>query len=236
VQASQIQRLQLDADLRVRGTAAQPAVLGRITITEGELVFFGSVYRVNNGSIAFYNPLRIEPILDLSLGTQAKGVDVVLNVTGPVDNMKLSYTSDPPLQFQEIVSLLASGQTPTSDPTLLANQPSQPPQSFQQMGESQIVSKAVADPLANRLERVFGVSKLKIDPTFTGGSEPAQAKLTLQQQITRNLTFTYVTALNDPNTQIIRAEWAFSPSWSAIASRDQNGIVSLNFLYKRQFR
>ena len=55
--------------------------------------------------------------------------------------MKLSYTSDPPLQFQEIVSLLASGKTPTSDPTLLANQPSQPQQSFQQMGETAIVSK-----------------------------------------------------------------------------------------------
>ena len=34
---------------------------------------------------------------------------------------KWSYTSEPPLQFQEIVSLLATGRTPTSDPTLLAN-------------------------------------------------------------------------------------------------------------------
>jgi len=45
-----------------------------------------------------------------------------------------------------------------------------------------------------------------------------------------------VTALNDPNTQIIRAEWAFNPRWSAIAVRDQNGVFSLNFFYKKQFR
>jgi translocation and assembly module TamB len=51
---------------------------------------------------------------------QAKGVDVILIVTGPIDDMKLSYTSDPPLQFQEIVGLLAC-KTPTSNPTLLAN-------------------------------------------------------------------------------------------------------------------
>jgi translocation and assembly module TamB len=236
VQASVAQNIQADADIRVRGTASSPGVTGRVSITEGELVFFGSTYKVNSGTISFYNPLRIEPVLNLSLGTQAKGVEVTLNVTGPVDNMKLSYSSDPPLQFQEIISLLASGKTPTSDPTLLANEPSQPPQSFQQMGESQILSKAVADPLASRLERVFGVSKLKIDPTFTGGSELPQARLTLQQQVTSQLTFTYVTALNDPNTQIIRAEWALNPHWSAIASRDQNGIVSLNFFYKKQFR
>src|SRR5262249_29254276 len=193
-------------------------------------------YNVSTGEVGFYDPLSIQPILNFSLETQAKGVTVVLNVTGPVDNMKLSYTSDPPLQFQEIVSLLASGKTPTSDPTILANQPSTPPQSFEQMGESALLSKAVADPLANRLQRVFGINQLKIDPTFTGGSDLPQARLTLQQQITPKLTFTYVTALNDPNTQIIRAEWALNPQWSAVVNRDQNGIVSLNFFFKKQFR
>jgi len=161
---------------------------------------------------------------------------VVLRVTGPVDNMKLSYTSEPPLQFQEIVTLLASGKTPTSDPTILANQPSQPAQNFQQMGESAIVSKAIADPVANRLERVFGISQLKIDPAFTGGSDLPQARVTLQQQVATNLTFTYVTALDDPNSQIIRIEWAFAPKWSAVANRDENGMFSVNLFYKKQFR
>jgi len=236
VQASLAQNLQADADLRIRGTASLPGVLGRITITQGQLVFFGSEYTVDTGTIGFFNPVRIEPILDISLQTQAKGVTVTLRVTGPVDNMKLSYTSDPPLQFQEIVSLLASGKTPTSDPTILANQPQQPAQGFQQMGESAIVGKALADPVASRLQRVFGVSQLKIDPSFTSGSDLPQARVTLQQQIANNLTFTYVTALDDPNTQIIRIEWAFSPRWSALANRDENGIFSINFLYKKQFR
>jgi translocation and assembly module TamB len=236
IQASLAENVQLSADLHVRGTAARPGVLGRVVITEGDLVFFGSEYRVSSGTIDFYNPVRIEPILNISLETQAKGVNVVLTVTGPIDNMKLSYSSDPPLQFQEIVGLLATGRTPTSDPTLLANQPSQPQQSFQQMGESAIVSKALADPVANRLERVFGISKLKIDPTFVSGSDLPQARVTLQQQVATNLTFTYVTALEDPNMQIIRIEWAFNPRWSAIANRDENGIFSINFLYKKQFR
>ena len=236
VESSLAENLEADADLRIRGTASQPGVLGRVSITEGQLVFFGSQYTVDNGTIAFYNPIRIEPILDVSLETQAKGVTVTLRVTGPIDNMKLSYTSDPPLEFQEIVSLLASGKTPTSDPTLLANQPSQPAQGFQQMGESAIVSKALADPVAGRLQRVFGVTQLKIDPSFTTGSDVPTANLTLQQRITSNLTFTYVSAVNDPNSTLIRIEWAFNPQYSAVATRDQNGIVSINFFYKRQFR
>jgi translocation and assembly module TamB len=236
VQASLAENLQLDGDLRIRGTASRPGMVGRLVINNGDLVFFGTKYHVNTGTVGFYDPMRIEPILDFSLETQAKGVNVVLNVRGPVDNMKLSYTSEPPLQFQEIVALLASGKTPTSDPTLLANQPSEPAQSYQQMGESAIVGKALADPVANRLERVFGVSQLKIDPAFTSGSDLPQARLTLQQQVATNITFTYVTALDNPNSQVIRIEWAFNPRWSAVANRDENGIFSINLLYKKQFQ
>jgi autotransporter translocation and assembly factor TamB len=236
VQASLAENLQVDGDLRIRGTAARPGMLGRLSITSGELVFFGSKYRVNTGTVGFFDPLRIEPVLNFSLETQAKGVNVVLNVTGPVDNMKLSYTSEPPLQFQEIINLLATGKTPTSDPTLLANQPSQPQQNFQQMGESALVAKTLADPVASRLQRVFGISQLKIDPSFTSGSNLPQARVTLQQQVTSNLTFTYITALDDPNAQIVRVEWAVSPQWSAVANRDQNGIFSISLFYKKQFR
>ena len=235
VQADIAEGLSATADLKVQGTALRPAVLGRITINEGKIVFFGSSYNVDAGTIAFYNPLRIDPILDVSLATQTQGIDVTLRVTGPVDNMKLSYTSNPPLQFQEIVGLLAAGRTPTSDPTLLANQPQVPQASFEQMGESALLGQAVANPAAGRLQRVFGISQLKIDPAFEGGSSTPTARVTLQQRITSNLTFTYTSALDDPNGEIVKVEWAFDPRFSAVATRDQNGIFSVNFFYKRQF-
>jgi len=62
VQSSLAQNVQADADMRIRGTAEQPSVLGRINLREGKLLFFGTAYTINSGSIAFYNPARIEPI------------------------------------------------------------------------------------------------------------------------------------------------------------------------------
>jgi translocation and assembly module TamB len=235
VQSSLAENLQTDADLRVRGTASQPSILGRVNLTGGKLAFFGSTYTLNSGSISFFNPVRIEPILNISLETLAKGVDVVLNVTGPVDNMKLTYTSDPPLQFQEIVSLLSAGTAPVSDPTLLARQPTPPEQSIGQRGESAIMSQAIANPIAGRLQRVFGVSQLKIDPSFTGSSALPTAQVTLQQQVSTNITFTYVSALDNANSTLIRAEWALNSQWAATAVRDQNGVFSINLLYKKHF-
>lgn len=236
VQASLAQNLQMDANMRIRGTAATPGMTGRVTIDEGQLVFFGTTYTVDRGSIAFYNPIRIDPVLDVSLETTAQGVHVVLHVTGPINDMHFSYTSDPPLQFQEIVELLAAGTTPTSDATILAQQPAQPQQSFQQMGESALLGQAVANPVASRLQRVFGITQLKIDPSFQSGSTIPTARLTLQQRITNDLTFTYVEDLSDPNATIVKVEWAFSPRWSAVAQRDQNGIFSVIGFYKREFR
>lgn len=236
IQTALAENLQATADLTVRGSAASPGMLGRVTVTSGKLVFFGTTYDVNAGTVSFYNPLSINPILDVDLETKAQGVDVILSVSGPVNDMKLTYRSDPPLQFQEIVALLAAGTTPTSDPTILANQPAPPPQTLQQMGESAIVSQAIAAPLANRLQRVFGVTQLKIDPTFVSGSQLPQARLTLQQQIAKNITFTYITDLAQTNSQIIRVEWSINPQWSAVATRDEFGRFGVDFFFKKQFK
>ena len=235
-QTSVAENLRVQGALTVRGTVANPGVLGRVTVTEGVLIFFGTKYTVNDAAVSFYNPNKIEPILNLSLVTKARGVEVTLNVSGPINNMNLAYQSDPPLPFTEIVGLLAAGQNPTSDPVLVAHQPSTPPQNLQQMGGSALLSQAVSNPIAGQLQRVFGVSQLKIDPTFTGGSELPQARLTMQQQITSGLTFTYITNLTQPDAQIVRVEWALNAEWSLIATREDNGLFGVDFFYKRRFR
>jgi translocation and assembly module TamB len=236
LQSAYTQGLQAQADLKLRGSMLSPGMIGRVNVTQGNLVFFGNRYNVNQGNVTFYNPYKIEPILDLNLETTVQSVNVVLTVTGPVENMKLEYHSDPPLQFSEIVALLGAGRTPTSDPVLVANQPQAPPQSMTDRGASALLGAAVANPLAGQLQRVFGVSQLRISPTFVTGSTLPQAQVTLQQQVTPSVLFTYVTDLSQPDSQVIRVEWAINPKWSAVASRDGNGLVGVDVFYKRRFR
>jgi translocation and assembly module TamB len=234
-QSSLTEGLQVEANLRLRGTASNPALQGRINITQGQLTFFGTRYTINQGSIAFYNPVKIEPVLNVDLETKARGVDVTLTVSGPINKMSLTPRSDPPLQFSEIVALLATGRTPTSDPSLLAQQ-STSPQTWQQMGASTLLGQAIANPVAGRLQRFFGVSKLKIDPSLTGVENNPQARLTLEQQVTSDITFTYITNVTSSNPQVVRVEWAFSRQWSVVALREENGQFGLDFFYKRRFR
>jgi translocation and assembly module TamB len=79
------------------------------------------------------------------------------------------------------------------------------------------------------------VSKLEINPQIVGTSSTAMATLTLQQQVTKNITFTYIQDVTAANPEIIRVEWAISPQWSAVAQRDEYGLFDLDFFYKKRF-
>jgi translocation and assembly module TamB len=38
------------------------------------------------------------------------------------------------------------------------------------------------------------------------------------------------------NPQIIRMEWAISKTWSVVALREENGLLGLDFFYKKRFK
>jgi translocation and assembly module TamB len=234
-QSSLAQDLQAEANLQLKGTFTNPAVLGRVNITRGQIVFFGTKYTVSQGSVSFFNPLRIEPIIDVSLETKARGVDVTLTVSGPLHHLNLTPSSDPPLAFNEIVALLATGRTPTSDPALVEQQNSAP-QSWQQTGASALLGQAIASPVTGRLQRFFGVSNLRIDPTISGVENNPAARLTLEQQVTPEITFTYITNVTTTNPQVVQVEWSFSKTWSAVALREENGMFGVDFFFKKRFK
>jgi translocation and assembly module TamB len=233
-QSSLTQDLEVEANLRLRGTATNPALLGRVNVTQGQIVFFGTRYRINQGTVSFYNPVRVEPVLNLDLETKARGIDITLSITGPLNKLTMTPRSDPPLQFNEIVALLATGRAPTNDPTLLAQQ-NTAPQSWQQMGASALLGQAIASPVAGRLQRFFGVSRLRIDPSLPGVESIPQARLTFVQQVTQDITFTYITNVTSSNPQVVQVEWAFSKRWSVVALREENGMFGIDFFFKRRF-
>ena len=234
LESSLAQRIQADANLRLRGTATNPALLGRVNITSGELMFFGNKYSITQGSLAFLNPARIDPVLNLDLETRARGVDVIITIAGPLAKPGVSYRSDPPLQFSDIVALLATGRSPF-DPGLPSGTVGQQ-QVFAQLGASQLIGEAITNPASGRLQRFFGVTKAKIDPQLTDVTGSPESRLTIEQQVSPDILFTYITDVSNTSTQLIRVEWAFNRHWSAIVTREENGYVGLDFQYRKRFK
>ncbi len=235
VETSLVRDMESRIDLRVTGTALQPSLLGRVSITEGRVEFHGTTYRINRGDIDFVNPFRIEPNVNFELETRVRDVDVALFLSGPARNMNLSFRSEPPLQFNELVSLIAAGRAPSQDPVFAARQAVEQ-QHLLQAGAGTVLSNALSRPVSSRLRRFFGVSRLRVDPQVGGAESDTSARIATEQQITSDLTLIYSYDLSSAQQQAVRVEWAPNRRWSVIFTRDENGLVGGDFLYKKRLR
>ncbi|HEU5336996.1 MAG TPA: translocation/assembly module TamB domain-containing protein, partial [Terriglobales bacterium] len=226
-----IARVAGDADLRLRGTAAKPVVLGRVDIARGDVNFSGTKYHLERGDITFSNPVRVEPILDLEASARVRDYDITLGFHGQLDKLNATYSSDPPLPTADIIALLAMGRT-RAESSILQQQSET---SYTRTASNAILSEALNAANNNRLEKIFGVSRVKIDPE-AGGAEnnPSWTRVTIEQQISNALTLTYITNVSQAQEQIIQAEYYLTRNISLIALRDQNGVISFDINIRRR--
>lgn len=238
VETALTRNIQADADLRVRGTPDRPILLGHVTVNSGQIEFFGNKYSINRGEINFNNPAKIEPVINMDLSTQVRGITVDISFSGSLNKLNFSYRSDPPLEASDIVALLAVGRTPSTSGPLAASQTSTNlNNSYLGLGggSNSLLAQAIA-PNSGRLQKFFGVSHIKIDPQLTDVTIIPQARLTMEQQVSSDVTLTYITNLAVTNQQIVRVQWDFSKKWSAVALRDENGAFSIDFQYRKRFK
>lgn len=227
--------MQAAIDLQLRGNPKNPVLLGSIEANEGDIRVFGSRYSINRGQISFTNPAKIEPVLDLDLRTQTRGINVDITVSGTMSKLNINYRSDPPLQPRDIIALLAVGRAPSLNPSTPNTQLTNNDIGALQPGANTVLGQAVS-PNSSRLQKLFGIANIKIDPLVQGITNTSQARLTLEQQISRQITVTYVTNLSQTSEQIFRLEYALNPQFSLIALRDDNGEFGLDILYKKRFK
>jgi translocation and assembly module TamB len=69
----------------------------------------------------------------------------------------------------------------------------------------------------------------------TGASQNAAARVTVQQQVTRNLTVTYVSNVGSTQQQVIQVEYNVSRNVSIVALRDYNGTFGIDLKIKKRF-
>jgi translocation and assembly module TamB len=228
--------LDAEADIRVRGTWEHPILLGHIHILSGELLFHGNRYTVSRGEINFANPFRIDPEINVEAATIIQQYEISLNFTGQASKLSLAYRSDPPLPANDIITLLALGQTSSESTVRSAGVT----QSGTTTGATALLSEAISSQLGGRLEKLFGITNFRVDPGLTavgstGLSQNAAARVTVQQRVTRNLTVTYVSNVGSTQQQVIQVEYNVNRNVSIVGLRDYNGTFGIDVVIKKRF-
>jgi translocation and assembly module TamB len=199
-----------NAQLRVQGTAAEPVIVGRTTLTGGELFFEGKRFEITQGVIQFSDPTRTTPILNISATTVVDQFNINIGMMGPFDRLHVNYSSDPPLPPVDVISLLISGRTteaaqasPTTPTELLAGQ--------------------ITGQVSSRLQKLTGISSLTIDPQIGGNQGDAASQLALQERVTKNMLFTFSTNVTNAQGPAVGVQYQATQKYALSATRDQSG-------------
>jgi translocation and assembly module TamB len=224
--------VEMDGDVRLRGTWDRPVLLGDIHLLGGEMPFRGNKFELTRGDINFANPFRLDPVLNVEATSTINQYQVTIDFSGPASHLSLNYRSDPPLPDSDIVALLALGSP--GEGSALRSQPG----SAQNYGATALLSEAISSGVGGRIEHLFGISSFRVDPFVAGTATEsnAAARVTIQEQVTRDLSITYSTNASSNQYQLIQVEYAIKRGLSVQFLRDINGTYGFDVKFVRHFK
>ncbi|MBC7361577.1 MAG: translocation/assembly module TamB domain-containing protein [Candidatus Aminicenantes bacterium] len=214
-------RIRARLDLTISGTVSNPIITGEIEALSGTVYFQDRDFKVLRGRLSFFNPLVIDPYLDFQGEAYIKDYHVLFSLTGLVSSLKPEFSSSPPLPSEEILALLALGESYqrrySLDPT--------------QMSTASLISYQ----LARKSENLFSLDRFRLDPFIMGSTSEITARLTVGKRLSKNFFILYSTNLATQREEIIRLEWELSGGLSLVAIRNEVGRVSFDFKLRRRF-
>ncbi len=222
--------LEGSVDLSLRGSLARPVVFGKVELVPGgTIVYAESDYAVQRGLLTFANPYRIEPVIDLVATTDRREYDVTLNLTGSLDRLNATFSSDPPLADLEVLALLTGGVgLPTSGTGSGAGGPSS-------VGAEGFLYGQATSLITRRVNRLFGLDKLRIDPLTSSTGSLSSARVTVGKRLSRDLTATYSYDPTTTEQQVLELEWHISRSLVLVLTQNGDNSYAVDARWEKAF-
>jgi translocation and assembly module TamB len=214
------------ASLTAQGTAANPVLLGRVLLTDGEVFFLGKRFEILNGTISFSNPVHTDPVVNLQVKTTIESYNITASIIGPVDQLKTTYTSDPALPTGDIINLLAFGQT-------TAESASNPSASGTATAESAVAGQA-GSQVASQVQKLTGISQLTLNP-LAGNNQNPGSQVAIQQRVTGNLLLTFSTDITNAQNESVQIQYQINKKIGVSVLRDENGGYGIDVHYHKVF-
>ena len=213
-------------DLNVGGNINSPILLGDMEVLEGDVYFQDRQFRILRGRVSFFNPLLIEPYLSFQGETYIKDYRVTFALDGLWPNIVPELNSSPPLPPEDVLALLALGESfrRTYHYDRSASQ-----------GTASLLSFQLSEEAKKRAESLFNIDRFRIDPFVMGSSAEMTARLTVGKKLSRNFFILYSTNLAMQREEITRIEWELTRDLSIVATRDEDGRVSLDVKIHKRF-
>ncbi|ABK44982.1 protein of unknown function DUF490 [Magnetococcus marinus MC-1] len=97
-------------DLTVKGTTAEPLVVGKLGITKGQLDLLGRRYAIDKGDVVFVGASPPSPQLTVKATTNTGSMEAVVGLEGPAVKPEIVLSSNPERPRDEILSNILFGR------------------------------------------------------------------------------------------------------------------------------
>lgn len=141
----------------VGGTLDTPDLQGRFDVLRGRFQQFGKLFKLDKASLLFQGTMPPGPYLDVSASTDAGDVTASINITGPAKQPKLSFSSEPALPEDEVLSRILFGRDARSISPFQAIQLANTLRQFSGKGGG-----TSFDPVG-KIRKITGVDELNVD-------------------------------------------------------------------------
>jgi len=230
-------RFDVRFNLTATGAFESPILLGDIDLVSGDFYFQDRSFRVIHGRLSFTDPVKSEPYLDFRGETYVKDYRVTLELRGQTSRLNPEFTSSPPLAPEEILSLLALGESFRRMYYSYAGDRSTA------LNTASLLTYQIADLAKKRTGGLFSLDRLRIDPYIPEGAPGGiAARITVGKKVSKNLLFLYSTILANSTVMaeidevpIFRMEWDISRRFSLVGGRDDRGRLGFDVKYRRRF-
>jgi translocation and assembly module TamB len=209
--------------LQLNGPVKDPIIEGRVTATRGTLNFRNNPYEITRGLIYFPARLGADPVLNIEAQSEIRGYRVTALLEGPLSHPTTTVSSEPALPQADVVSLILTGTLSSTDTStsVLA-------QSGLGTAASLLTDALINAPISRATNKLFGLSRLEINPVIAGTGSVPTARLTASRRISKELNITYSTNIaSDPN-QVLAVEYRLSNRLSFIAEYEQGSARNLS--------
>ena len=222
-------KAELSMQLVVLGSPYDMGLTGRLTIEEdSQLTLQERQYTVSRGVITFTSDRSIEPTVDIEATTTVSNYDITLQISGPPSDTKTQLTADPPgLSEPDIMALLITGKT-------LDEIRGQEFQVAQTQMLSYLTGRLGAS-LGHELEKATGLSRVRVEPNLISGEANPGARLTVGQDLTRQLSLVYSMDLVNSSDQIYIAEYDLTKRFVTRGVRQSDGSYRFDFRHALRF-
>lgn len=224
------------ADLSMIGTVANPVILGSITIDEGALHLEGNDFDISRGTISFNDPYKTSPYFNFEAETTIREYEITASVRGPMDRIKASFSSDPPLSTTGVISLLATGQT--SEEIFGTGTTGQTESGTLALyGAGALLSKTLGSELQSQTSKLFGLQRFSVDPFIDSGrNRDPGARITLGAQLSKNVNVTYISSLGKEILgQTVVIQYRLSNWLTLVGTSDSEGSLAIDIKFKNRF-